>query len=73
MEDLRYWLEREGKPPLNIFNYPQAEWLFVLSRDNKEETLNNQVWEISSFRPQKVVKEWPIQNDISLFLLGKSK
>ncbi len=67
----RYLLEIAGKEPLGIENYPQADWLFVLSRYNKERTKRDPVWEVSSFRPSKIVKQWPISKEITLYLFEK--
>lgn len=69
---LRYLLTIAGKPPLEVDQYPQADNLFVISKHNKEETINNSVWEISSFCPCELVKIWDIQNNIKLYLLAKS-
>lgn len=70
---LRYLLTVAQKPPLDVNRYPQAEYLFVISQHNKEKTINNPVWEISSFCPCKLTKSWEIQNNIKLYLLKKAK
>lgn len=72
-QDLRYLLILKGRQPMDVIDYPLADWLFVLSRYNGERTLKDPVWEIGSFQPAQVAKEWPIQNGISLFLLQKAE
>lgn len=68
---LRYLLTAAGKPPLEVDQYPRADNLFVISKHEKEKTVNNSVWEISSFCPCKLIKTWSIQNEIKLYLLQK--
>jgi len=68
---MRYLLSLNNSLPEGTGDYPNSVCLFVISRSKAKETLSNPVWEISSFRPSKVAKTWPIQNGISLYLLEK--
>lgn len=68
---LRYLLTIAGNPPLPVEQYPNATFLFVTSPHDQNSTINNQVWEISSFCPCRVQKSWAIQEKISLYLLAK--
>ena len=70
---MRYLLSINNSLPEGTGDYAASQWLFVLSRNKGEEVLKNPVWEISSFKPLKVAKTWPIQNEISLYLLEKTK
>ena len=70
---MRYLLSLNNSLPGGTGDYPASEWLFVMSKSKEEEVLKNPVWEISSFRPSRIAKAWPIQNGISLYLLEKLK
>lgn len=70
---MRYLLLLNSSLPMGTGDYPASEWLFVMSRNKEKEVLNNPVWEISSFKPSRTAKAWPIQNGISLYLLEKQK
>lgn len=67
---LRFLLTVSYHPPLPVEQYPQSLNLFVLARENQL-IINNPVWEISSFCPCQITKEWVIQNKIKLYLLKK--
>ena len=68
---IRFLLTKANNPPLSVEAYPQANYLYVVSQHDNSKTINNPVWEISSFCPCKIIKTWPIQNNISLYLLKK--
>ena len=70
---MRYLLSLNNSLPGGTGDYPISEWLFIISRSKTKEILSNPVWEISSFRPSRIAKAWPIQNGISLYLLEKLK
>jgi len=70
---LRFLVTINNHPPLPIDHYPQADYLFGISPHNQQETINNSVWEISSFCPCSVKKSWQIEKKISLFLLQKKE
>ena len=68
----RYLLEAVyHRPPQGVEDYPQAETLFVVSRQSANQLLTNPVWEISSFQPATVAQRWHIQNGIYLYKLVK--
>jgi hypothetical protein len=69
---LRYLLTIAQKAPLGVEIYPQAQYLFVTARQAEQEIINNSIWEIHSFCPCHLIKRWPIQNNISLYLLQKN-
>jgi len=67
----RFLVETYGKIPLGVENYPESEILYLVSRESEQEILNYSVWEVSSFKPFKFEREWPIQNGIKLYKLSK--
>ena len=67
----RYFLDVQNKVPLDVEHYPEADIIYLISRDESEAVKNNTVWEIASFAPFDVVKKWPIQNGIWLYRLEK--
>lgn len=68
---LRYFLTIANFKPLDVAEYPQAKYLFILARKDQNIT-NNPVWEISSFCPYSIIWTKEIQNQIFLSLLKKS-
>ncbi len=66
---LRYMVEVYGKKALDVEHYPEADSIYLVSRDNEEAINQYNVWEISSFRPFKIDKRWEVQNGIHLYLL----
>jgi len=57
---------------MGIEDYPYADEIYVVA--SKNQRLNTNIpWEISSFQPSFIAKEWPIQNNMSLYLLEKKK
>lgn len=67
----RYLLTIAGKPAGDVSSYPQVDWLFVISRYDEQRTKKDPVWEVSSFVPSRITKQWPIQNGINLYLFEK--
>ncbi|MEX2028539.1 MAG: glycosyltransferase family 39 protein [Candidatus Curtissbacteria bacterium] len=67
---LRYMSEVYGKRALGIEHYPEADFIYLVARDDEEKIKEYSVWEISSFRPFKVEKRWEIQNGIYLYRLA---
>ena len=68
---LRYFLTIANFKPLDVAEYPQAKYLFILARKDQNIT-NNPVWEISSFCPCSIIWTKEIQNQIFLSLFKKS-
>ncbi len=63
----RYLLEAKyNKIPLGVEKYPEAEVLYLVTRDKAEQSLKNPVWEISSIPNKKVTQTWIINNSINL-------
>jgi len=70
---LRYLLTIEGSLPLDVTEYPYAQYLFVYSKVPINKILKGYLWEIDSIKPVKVTKTWNINKDINLYLLEKDK
>lgn len=68
----RYLVEIAGKKPESVENYPNVNTLFLVARDDKEAIKSYTVWEVASFAPFVVEKQWHIQNGINLYKLKKS-
>lgn len=67
----RYMLSVYGKNPLNVEQYPQADVLHLISKDNLEQITKYTVWEVDSFRPYNIIKLADVQNGISVYKLTK--
>ncbi len=67
----RYLLSVYGKNPLNVEQYPQADVLYLISRDNLEQVKEYTVWEVASFRPYNIIKLDDVQNGVSVYKLTK--
>ncbi len=70
---LRYLLTKDQKNPRNVDSYQSADELFVVSYDMEEKTLNNPVWEISSFGKAEIKNKWELNKKVNLYELVKSK
>lgn len=70
---LRYFLNRtENKPQGEELYGDILERLYVVSSSNID--VNNvTLWEVTSFRPFKIVKDWPLGEGYQLFRLEKLK
>lgn len=67
----RYLLSVYGKNPLNVEQYPEANVLYLISRDDSKQIKKYTVWEVSSFSPFNIIKLENIQNGISVYKLTK--
>lgn len=67
----RYLLSAYGKNPLNVEQYPQANVIYLVSRDNLEQIKKYTVWEVASFWPFNIIKLADVQNGISVYKLTK--
>lgn len=68
---IRYLLAVHNKIPMDVEQYPQAQAIFLISRESGASIKNYNVWEISSFAPFNVINLGEIQNGISLYKLKK--
>ncbi len=69
---LRYLLTIDRKPPMNYTDYPHADYLFIYSKVSLGQILKGSLWEIDSIKPVRLIKSWPIQNDIFLYEVTKT-
>lgn len=67
----RYLINILGKNPLGVENYPEADVLYVVANGNGDFVLTYPVWEITSFLPASIDKQWPVTNEVSVFKLKK--
>ncbi len=67
---IRFFLARQNIPVLGVSDYFIADYLYVLTFDEKSEVIYNQTYEISAFQPKKVTRSWNIEN-AHLFRLEK--
>jgi len=68
---LRYLLTKANNPPLSVENYPNASFLFVISKQKKDQTEKIPTWEVSSFCPCKWEKTWKINEEVFLHLFSQ--
>jgi len=67
----RYLISLSGEKPLGVEEYPNADVLYVLTREDEKGILSYPVWEIYSFGQARIEKTWVIKNDIKIFKLIK--
>lgn len=67
----RYLVEVYGKLPLDEEKYPEAEVIYLISRDEEEAVRRYTVWEVASFSPFNIASKSEIQNGIYLYKLVK--
>jgi len=66
----RYVLEAQhSKTPLGVEKYPDAQALYVITREGPSEIVNSRVWEISSLGKSQVTQTWFLQNNIFMHKL----
>jgi len=70
---IRYLVTVAGLIPNGVEDYPNSNKLFVVSSDPENVVVANPVWEISSFRPFKVVNEWSIGDNFKLYQFNKTR
>lgn len=68
---LRFLVTASGKNPMRVEEYPKARTLFVISGSNLKETQSNPVWEIQSFSPSKLSRQWDLGGNFYLYELDK--
>jgi len=64
----KYLLKRD-KINIDYFNYYDNRYLFIISHDN--DYLVESAYEVSSFKPSTLIKQWTINDRYNLFLLEK--
>ena len=69
----RYFLELNQTPAMAVEQYPQAEVLYVLSKNEADFVINYPVWEISSFTPREIVDQWQGPYGVKIFKLEKGE
>lgn len=67
----RYLVDVYGRKAEAVENYEKIDSLYLISRDANGKILQYTVWEVSAFKPFKIVKSWDIQNGIRLLKLIK--
>lgn len=67
----RYLVEVYGKIPMDVEKYPEADILYLISKDEEEKIKAYTVWEIASISPFEIKNKWEIQNSIKLYKLEK--
>ena len=59
--------------PLSITDYPQADYLYVFTKNSPEDVLESNQWEIHTIKPVVMLNKWHIQNGIYLYQLVKKE
>ncbi len=68
----RYLVQVYGKNPAGVENYDKVESLYIITRDPARSTIENKLFEISSFQPSNIAGDWAIRGDIHLIKLTKA-
>lgn len=69
--DMRYLLMLKNCLPMSVEDYPKAQKLFVVAPISKPIETET-VWEITSFKPFKIIEKITINNKLIFYELGKS-
>ncbi|OGD88706.1 hypothetical protein A2693_04555 [Candidatus Curtissbacteria bacterium RIFCSPHIGHO2_01_FULL_40_12] len=69
----RYLVKVYGKNPAGVENYDRVDNLYVITRDPARSIRDNNLFEIASFQPSNVIKDWSIIGDIHLIKLTKKE
>ncbi len=68
---MRYLLASQGSKPMGVTNYPESDYLYVITHEPLQKILENPVWEISSGDNTNELKRWKINKSVTLYKLGK--
>jgi len=66
---LRYLLKINNYEAMPINEYPEAKTLYVVA--NNDWKIDDEVWEVASFKPIKIDSSWDLGKDIKLYKLEK--
>ncbi|MGD9129756.1 MAG: glycosyltransferase family 39 protein [Candidatus Woesebacteria bacterium] len=66
----RYFLDVAELKPLDIYHYPEAEVLYVITPHDEKITQTNNVWELDTFKNARIKKVSEFEN-IKIFKLEK--
>ena len=66
---LRYFLKINNNEAMPINKYPEATILYVVA--NNDWKIDDQVWEVASFKPVKIDTSWDLGEEIKLYKLEK--
>jgi 4-amino-4-deoxy-L-arabinose transferase-like glycosyltransferase len=72
--DYRYFLETfYAKKALDwdVLDYQSAKRLYLISEIGEITPLETNIWEVSLFNPQKVLKVWKLPRDVLIYKLSK--
>lgn len=67
--DLRYLLTINGCPPDKVENYPQNNYLYLIT--DKDNPQQETVWEVDSFKPFEIKDKIKINQNTNLFLIQR--
>lgn len=65
------YLMKKNNRSINYDDYYNNEYLFVIT--NRKDYMSDPAYEINTFKPSKVIKEWELNNTFNLFLLKRIK
>lgn len=68
---LRYATEVYGQKPEPVENYPSNNYLYVVSRYNRNKMSEITTWEVTSFYPFKIGETWDLKDGIYLYRLDR--
>jgi hypothetical protein len=61
----------QGTEPQGVADYPQAQTLYIYSKEPLDSLLKNPIWEIKSFMPYQKATSLQVNETISLYKLEK--
>ncbi len=63
------YLLKKDKVDINYDDYWHNQYLFVINKD--DQYMNNPAYEVNTFKPSKLIKQWPINERFTLYLLKR--
>ncbi|MDO8638996.1 MAG: glycosyltransferase family 39 protein [Candidatus Daviesbacteria bacterium] len=65
----KYFLKRDSNT-IDFANYSNNKYLYVINSDTS--FMNNPAYEINTFKPSSIIKQWPINTHYNLYLLERN-
>lgn len=70
---LRYLILANGREPLDIDQYQNADVLYLVTRDTAEDVFTYHLYEVDSLRPFALKKVWRIKNALNVVRIDRQR
>lgn len=68
---LRALLTLEGHAPMEVDEYPIADYVYIYTKLPAEQVINMGMWETEAMRPATLVGKWQIEKEVWLYLFKR--